>query len=264
MTPLFGYENLAVLSGDNPKLVELSEEHDSVIQQFDELNEEITSEQVTQEPGPEEERRYNDYENRVNKLQIRMLEWEAKAKSFIQYPSLTFASIGQLDDHRRREMKDHVVNVVSMLRGDMAQSRLVLTNNYQHLISDAETAIIKRRSQESIDVAKESNRLATESHKIAEKARISSAASKRLGVKSYRLALAGVLLALVGIAITIWLSTPSNSDLEQEPASSASEIIADSSAQLLVAPVDTTTSILQIPSMDSTAADSLRDSTLIN
>lgn len=77
MPPLFGYENLAILSEDNPVLVELSKEHDSIIQQFNELNEQITSEQVPPDPNFAEQQRYHEYEDQTNDLQISMLEWES-------------------------------------------------------------------------------------------------------------------------------------------------------------------------------------------
>lgn len=120
-------------------------------------------------------------------------------------------------------MKDHVARVVSMLREDLARSRMVLTNNYEGLINDAAKAVNLKKVQESIDKANVANELAKESNKISERSLEQSGSSRRV-------AWAGVLLALTGIDLTLYFSLWRSTDVENETSSSLYEMVGDSTA----------------------------------
>ena len=219
MTPLFGFRGIAILAEDNPMLVESSQRHDAICETFNALNGRIEAEQVPLKPGQQETKRYNDYEKEVNDLQVLMLEWEADARQFLQFPNLKYASLGSLDDSQRRELQDHVVRVVRLLREDLIRSRLTLTNNYESIINEADKAVILNKVQESIEkadaankLAKKSNELSIETHGIATESRKSSKVSHSLGIKSFRLAWISIILTVFGIAFTIWLNRRDSSN----------------------------------------------------
>ena len=182
MNILFGVENTAVAAEGNPELFEIGQTHDALLEEYNTLNEEITSEEVPEVPAKKEKARYDALAEHVNSLQIRMLEWEARAKQFIGKPSLEFIVRGVSDELEQRHLQAHIVHYVTTLRNDISASRVILVNNFQRVVSEAE-------SNRNFKLAIDSSKLADDSFKIA--------------IKSYKLAIWGLGLAIVGLVASI-------------------------------------------------------------
>ncbi|MCH7638031.1 MAG: hypothetical protein IH855_00990, partial [Bacteroidetes bacterium] len=164
---------------------------------------------------------------------------------------------GKFDDDQRREMKDHVVRVVSMRREDLARSRMVLTHNYEGLINDAAKAVNLKKVQESIDKANVANELAMESNKISER-------SLEQSGSSHRFAWAGVWLALGGIVLTLYFSLWRNTDVEDDTSSIMYEIVDDSTALLITTVGDSMLAEDGTALSDDAWPDTLNDSTRLH
>lgn len=141
MTVLFGHGDTLVTAEDNPRLVELSERHNEIIDEFNELNHDITAEEVPSRPGRSEKDRYDKFGERVEELQGRMLEWENEAKDFIMLPEMTLSSsILDPDPDEQRHVQSHVISFVESLRSDIQSNRVLLVNNYNRLTGEAKEA----------------------------------------------------------------------------------------------------------------------------
>ena len=140
MSALFGFGNTLVTAEDNPALVQLSDEHNEIIDEFNELNRAITSEDVPSKPGKAEKARYDELGAKVESLQVRMLKWENRAKDFIMLPKMSVVPKGEPDIAEQLHVQNHVINFVKTLRSDIQSNRVLLVSNYNRLTGEAKGA----------------------------------------------------------------------------------------------------------------------------
>ena len=168
MTPIWEVAGHFVSEEDNPHLVVLRDEYDSIIQEFNRINRVVVRQYVPGNPGRREQRTYDHLERRVSALQHRMLEWRHTSWSFINMPSMAVASLGPIDPRIDQMLREHVIRCHLTLRTDITFYQTTLASNYQGLVSDA-----------------------------------LSARDFSLAMKSYRFAIAGLILSLAGLLYSI-------------------------------------------------------------
>ncbi|MDZ7660071.1 hypothetical protein [Fodinibius sp.] len=172
---LLSLQNISVNSTENPELYELGQEHETIMTEFNELNEIIYEENPPSNPGKGESKKYNSLGKKADKLQIRMLEWEMEARDFIFNPKFRATSEKEISDSERRKILDQYIRSLTIARQDMAQARQTLSSNHDHLVQTAKV--------------NSSMALAKSSHKT--------------GKRSYIWAIIGVILAVVSIVLSI-------------------------------------------------------------
>lgn len=141
MEILFGVGDTAVPAEENPELVELSRQHNEIVNEFNTLNQTITSEEVPSKPGKQAKKRYNELGRKVDSLEERMLEWEARAKRFIMHPQMGFISEEKPNPAEQRYVQGHVINFIETMRGDIQSNRVLLASNYNRLTGEAKESI---------------------------------------------------------------------------------------------------------------------------
>jgi len=172
---LFSLQNITVNSTENPELHELGQKHDTIMEEFNQLNKIIFEEIPPSNPGKKESEKYNSLGEKADKLQRRMLEWEMTAREFIFNPKFCAISQKEISDSDRREILDQYIRSLTIARQDMAQARQALSSNHNHLVQTAKV--------------NSSMSLAKISHKI--------------GQRSYIWAIIGVILAIASIVLSI-------------------------------------------------------------
>ena len=126
----------------NPHIAELWHEYDSIAKEFSAINKIVVRQYVPSRPGRREVKTYDYLEQRVNKLQLRMMDWKNKAWDFINLPTLDIVTENQaqVDPDVVEMLTTHAVRCHIALRADMTHYQTLLSSNYQQLVSDATSA----------------------------------------------------------------------------------------------------------------------------
>ena len=167
----FGFRDIFLEEESNKDFFKLLEEHNSIIKDFDQLNKKIAKQYVPNKIGRKDKYIYDHFATKVRSYQSRMIEYENNTLNFVINPRLEFTKERNDIHDDLNFLRSHAVNVIATLRSEVFNSRAILTENYEGLLSEAENA-----------------------------------RNFRIAIHSKTLALIGLAISLIGLFISIYLS----------------------------------------------------------
>lgn len=142
----------------NPAVGRLSDEHDRILRNFDQLNRRIVGYRVGREPGRSVASEIASLRAQVSEVETEMLQWESEVRQFMQMPTID-VEIDHGDQPEpplertqaaARYMESHLLRTFEMIRNDMQMSRLTLLSNQRQLDQSLITARSFKKADDSV------------------------------------------------------------------------------------------------------------------